>query len=99
VDRLTKLAHFIPISTTYRVKQYAELYISHIVRYHGIPNAIISDRGSIFVAHFLEQLHQCLGTHLIQSSIYHPQTDEQTKQVNQIIEDMLCACVLIDGPK
>jgi hypothetical protein len=52
VDRLTKSAHFIPIATTYRVRQYAELYISHIVRYHGIPKTIISDRGSIFIAHF-----------------------------------------------
>jgi hypothetical protein len=44
VDRLTKSAHFIPIATTYRVGQYAELYISHIVRYHGILKTIISDR-------------------------------------------------------
>jgi hypothetical protein len=52
MDRLTKSAHFIPIATTYRVRQYAELYISHIVRYHGILKTIISDRGSIFVACF-----------------------------------------------
>jgi hypothetical protein len=50
VYHLTKSAHFIPISTTYRVRQYAELYLLHIVRYHGIPKTIISDRGSIFVA-------------------------------------------------
>jgi hypothetical protein len=84
---------------TYRVGQYAELYISHIVRYHGISKAIISDRGSIFAARFWEQLHECLGTHLIRSSAYHPQIDGQTERVNQIIEDMLCACVLTDGPK
>jgi hypothetical protein len=66
---------FIPIATTYRVGQYAELYISHIVRYHGIPKTIISDRGSIFVACFWEQLHECLGTRLIRSSAYHPQPD------------------------
>jgi hypothetical protein len=58
VDRLTNSAHFIPISTTYRVGQYAELYISHIVRYHDIPKTIISDRGSIFVDHFWKQLHE-----------------------------------------
>jgi hypothetical protein len=81
VDRLTKPAHFIPIATTYRVGQYAELYISHIVRYHGIPKSIISDRGSIFVARFLEQLHECLGTHLIRCSAYHPQIDRQMEQV------------------
>jgi hypothetical protein len=99
VDRLTKLAHFISIAMTYRVRQYAELNISHIVRYHGIPKTIISDRGSIFVAHFWEQLHECLDTHLIRSSTYHPQTDGQMEQVNQIIEDMLRACVLTDGLK
>jgi hypothetical protein len=52
VDRLTKSTHFIPVATTYRVRQYAELYISHIVHYHGILKSIISDRGSIFVARF-----------------------------------------------
>jgi hypothetical protein len=75
IDCLTRSAHFIPLSTTYRVRQYAELYISHIVHYHGIPKTIISDRGSRFVARFWEQLHECLGTHLIRSSAYHSQTD------------------------
>jgi hypothetical protein len=75
VDILTKSAHFIPVATTYRVGQYTELYISHIVRHHGIPKIIISDRGSIFVARFWEQLHECLDTHLIWSSTYHPKTD------------------------
>jgi hypothetical protein len=96
VDRLTKSADFIPVAMTYRVGQYAELYISHIVRYHGIPKTIISDRGSIFVARFWKQLHECLCTHLIRSSAYHPQIDVL---LNQIIEDMLRACVLTDGPK
>jgi hypothetical protein len=99
VGRLTKLAHFILVATTYKVRQYAKLYISHIVRYHGILETIISDRGPIFVARFWEQLHECLGTHLIKSSAYHPQTDRQTERVNQIIKDMLRACVLTDGPK
>jgi hypothetical protein len=73
--------------------------MSHIIRYHGIPKTIISDRGSIFVAHFWEQLHECLGTHFIRSLAYHRQTDGQTERVNQIIEDMLRACVLMDGLK
>jgi hypothetical protein len=55
---------------------------------------IISDRGSQFVAHFWEQLHASLGTHLIHSSTYHPQTDGQTERVNQILEDMLRTCVI-----
>jgi transposase InsO family protein len=55
---------------------------------------IISDRESQFVARFWEQLHASLGTHLIHSLAYHPQTDGQTERVNQIIEDMLRACVM-----
>jgi hypothetical protein len=52
VDHLMKSMHFIPVGTRYRARQYAELYIAHIVRYHGISKTIISDPRSIFVAHF-----------------------------------------------
>jgi hypothetical protein len=55
---------------------------------------IISDRGSQFVARLWEQLHATLGTHLIHSLAYHLQTDDQTERVNQILEDMLRACVM-----
>jgi transposase InsO family protein len=55
---------------------------------------IISDRGSQFVARFWKQLHASLGTHLIHSSAYHPQTDGQTERVNQILEDMLRGYVM-----
>jgi hypothetical protein len=89
VDRLTKTAHFIAVHTTYLVRQYAKIYMDQIVHLHGIPKTIISDRGTQFVAHFWEQLHECLGTKLIRSSSYHPQTDDQTKRINQILEDML----------
>jgi hypothetical protein len=65
VDRLTKTAHFNVVHTTYSVQQYAELYMDHIVRLHGIPKTIISDKETQFVARFWEQLHKCLGTKLI----------------------------------
>jgi transposase InsO family protein len=55
---------------------------------------IVSHRGSQFVARFWEQLHTSLGTHLMHSSAYHPQTGGQTKRVNQILKDMLRACVM-----
>jgi hypothetical protein len=55
---------------------------------------IISDQGSQFVARFWEQLHASLMTHFIHSSAYHPQKDGQTEQVNQILQDMLRACVM-----
>jgi hypothetical protein len=94
VDRLFKSAHFIPVNTNYKVQKYAEIYIAHVLYLYGVPKMIISDRGSQFVACFWEQLHASLGTHLIHSSAYHPQTDGHTERVNQILEDMLRGYVL-----
>jgi hypothetical protein len=97
VDRLTKTAHFLPVHTTHKTEKYAEIYVDQIVRLHGIPKTIVFDRGALFVARFWEQLQESLGTHAIRSSAYHPQTDGQTERVNQILEDMLRACVLHYG--
>jgi hypothetical protein len=94
VDRLTKSAHFIPVNTNYNVQKYAEIYIARVLCLHGVPKMIVSDRGSQFVARFWEQLHASRGTHLIHSSAYHPQADGQTEGVNQILKDMLRACVM-----
>jgi transposase InsO family protein len=94
VDRMTKTAHSIAVHTTYSVQDYKKLYIDQIVILHGIPKTIVSDRGTQFVAHFWEQLHESLGTNLIRSSSYHPQTDGQTERVNQIVEDMLRASII-----
>jgi hypothetical protein len=97
VDRLTKTAHFLPVHSTHKAEKYAEVYIDQIVLLHGIPWTIVSDRGAPFVARFWEHLQESLGTHVIRSSAYHPQTDDQTERVNQILEDMLRACVLHYG--
>jgi hypothetical protein len=94
VDRLTKIAHFLPLKTYYPVLTYAELYIVRILSLHGIPKTIVSDRGPQFVSKFWEELHKSLGTKLLHSSAYHPQTSGQTERVNQILEYMLRACVL-----
>ena len=94
VDRLTKSAHFLPVKIIFMAKQYAQLYMDRIVSLHGIPKTIISDRGTQFIARFWEHFHAALGTQLIRSSTYHPQTDGQTERINQILEDMLRACVL-----
>ncbi|WVZ94013.1 hypothetical protein U9M48_039957 [Paspalum notatum var. saurae] len=97
VDRLTKVAHFIPVNTTYLGARLAELYISRIVYLHGVPKKIISDRGSQFTSRFWEQLHNSLDTKLRFSTSYHPQTDGQTERTNQVLEDMLRACVIQYG--
>ncbi|WVZ89004.1 hypothetical protein U9M48_035468 [Paspalum notatum var. saurae] len=94
VDRLTKVAHFIPVNTTYFGVKLAELYISRIVCLHGVLKRIISDRGSQFTSHFWEQLHDSLDTKLRFSTAYHPQTDGQTERTNQILEDILRACAI-----
>jgi transposase InsO family protein len=94
---LTKTSHFLPVHTTHKTEKYAEIYVDQIVHLHGIPKTIVSDRGALFVARFWEQLQESLGTQVIRSSAYHPQTDGQTERVNQILEDMLRACVLHYG--
>jgi hypothetical protein len=75
VDRLTKVAYFIPVKTTYSRPQLAELYMSRIVCLHGASKKIVSDRGTQFTSKFWERLHESLDTQLHVSSAYHPQTD------------------------
>jgi hypothetical protein len=92
-----KVAHFLPVHTTDKAQKYAELYIDRIVCLHGLPRTIVSDRVAQFVARFWEQLQESLGTKLIRSSAYHPQTNDHTERVNQILEDMLRACAIDCG--
>jgi hypothetical protein len=97
VDRLTKVAHFIPVKTTYSGPQLAELYMSRIFCLHGVPKKIVYNRGTQFTSMFWERLHETSDTQLHFSSTYHPQTDGQTERINQILEDMLRACTLQYG--
>ena len=94
MDRLTKVAHFIPVHVTYGGAKLAELYLTHIVRLHGVPKVIVSDRGTQFTSRFWKNLHELLGTKLFLSTAFHPQTGGQVERTNQILEDMLRACVL-----
>jgi transposase InsO family protein len=96
VDRFLKVAHFIPVKTTYKGSKLAELYIARIVCLHGVPKKIVSDRGTQFTSRFWEKLREAMETKLNFSSAYHPHTEGQTERVNQILEDMLKACSLKD---
>ncbi|KAL4383820.1 hypothetical protein GQ457_15G019280 [Hibiscus cannabinus] len=78
VDRFTKCAHFLPVHTTYTYDKLAELYIREIVRLHGVPKSIVSDRDPKFTS----------------STSYHPQTDGQSERVIQVLEDMLRCCII-----
>jgi hypothetical protein len=75
MDRLTKVAQFIPVKITYSGPQLAELYMSRIVYLHGVPKKIVSDRGTQFTSRFWERLHETLDTQLCFSSAYHAQTN------------------------
>ena len=94
VDRLTKSAHFIPVHTDFSLQKLAKLYVAEIVRLHGVPVSIISDRDPRFTSRFWQKLHEVLGTRLNFSTAFHPQTDGQSKRVIQILEDMLRGCVI-----
>ncbi|WVZ49882.1 hypothetical protein U9M48_001205 [Paspalum notatum var. saurae] len=97
VDRVTKITHFLPVRTSYNGAKLAKLYIENVVKLHGVPRRIVSDRGTQFTSRFWKSLQEALGTNLDFRSTYHPQTDGQTERVNQIMEDMLRACVLTYG--
>ena len=97
VDRLTKVAHFIPVKTTYSGAKLAELYISSIICLHGVPKKIILDRGSQFTSRFWKSFHENMDTKLNFSLAYHSQTDGHTERTNQVLEDMLRACALKHG--
>ena len=94
VDRLTKAAHFIPTKSTRTAEYLAELYINNIVRLHGIPKEIVSDRDPLFTSHFWEVFQKAMGTQIKLSTAYHPQTDGQSERTNQTLEDLLRACIL-----
>jgi hypothetical protein len=79
VDRLTKIAHFIPLKTTYTSAKLVDIYVKRIVCLHGVPKIIVSDRGTQFTSHFWKQLHESLGTRLEFSTAFHLQTDGQTE--------------------
>ena len=94
VNRLTKSAHFLLVRTDYSLNKLAELYIKEIVRLHGIPISIISDRDSRFTSRFWGNLQEALGTRLNFSTTFHLQTDGQSKRVIQVLEDMLRSSVI-----
>jgi transposase InsO family protein len=89
VDSLTKRAHFIPTHTTINMEGTALLFLKEVWKHHRTPRAVVSDRGPQFVAAFTRELYKLLGIKLATSTAYHPQTDGQTKRVNQELEGYL----------
>ena len=94
VDRLTKSAHFLPINVEDSLEKLAQLYMDEIVRLHGVPVSIVSDRDPRFTSRFWPSLQVALGTRLHFSTSFHPQTDGQSERTIQTLEDILRACVM-----
>ena len=94
IDRFSKVAHFLPVKETITASQLADLYVSRIVSLHRIPLEISSDRGSLFTSRFWESFQQAMGTRLSFSTAFHPQSQGQVERINQVLEDMLRACVI-----
>ena len=93
VDQLTKSAHFLPMKVNFSMDRLA-LYIKEIVRMHGVPVSIVSDRDPRFTSRFWHSLQKALGTKLSFSTAFHPQTDGQSERVIHVLEDLLRACAL-----
>jgi hypothetical protein len=89
VDRLTKMTHIAPTTTTVDAAGTARLFVEHVWKHHGITQDLVSDRGSVFVGKFFSELLSILGTKHKRSTAFHPQTDGQTERVNRVLEDML----------
>jgi transposase InsO family protein len=89
VDKITKASHFISVNSTHKATTIVEIYMREIVKLHGVPKTIVSDRDSSFTSNFWKGIFKGFGTNLNFSTTYQPQTDGQTKRVNRVIEDML----------
>nr|GFB06877.1 transposon Ty3-G Gag-Pol polyprotein [Tanacetum cinerariifolium] len=100
VDRLTKSAHFLPIRKDYSVSRLAEIFQQEIVRLHGTPSVIVSDRDPRFASCFWKGLRKAWGTRLKFSNAFHPQTDVEFAYNNSWHASIKCApCEMLYGRK
>lgn len=98
MDRFTKYSHFIPLKHPYTAQGVAKAVLDNVIKLHGLPITIVSDRDRVFTSVFWKTLFTLLKTKLLLSSSYHPQMDGQTECVNQCLETYLI-CAVHESPK
>ncbi|KAF8413581.1 hypothetical protein HHK36_001572 [Tetracentron sinense] len=98
IDRLSKYAHFIPISHPYTASTIVGLFVDHIFKLHGMPLSIVSDRDPTFLRSFWKEFFKLRGTQLNYSSAYHHQSDGQSEIVNRCLKNFL-RCFVGSKPK
>jgi len=89
VDRLTKMAHFTPCSKSITTEETTQLILDGIVRLHGLPKEIVSDRGPQIASKFWHRLFELLGVNIQLFSAFHPKIDGQTERTNQTLKQYL----------
>jgi hypothetical protein len=99
VDRFFKYAHFFPLKHSYTAQSVAAVFLDNVVKLHGLPKTITSDRDKVFTSTFWKALFQKLDVKLQLSSAYHPQTDGQTEMVNQCLKMYLRCAISSTPPK
>jgi len=98
VDRFSKYCHFIPLAHPYSAESVAQAFFSDIVRLHGIPQSMVSDRDPVFTSIFWRELMRLLGPKLHMTTAFHPQSDGQTEAANRVIA-MYLRCFTGDRPR
>jgi len=91
IDRLTKMGHFVACHGTMNPEDLADHFLRQVIRPHGLPSSIVSDRGSLFTSDFWKRVTEALGISRNLSTAFHPQTDGQMERANATLEQYLRA--------